>query len=92
MKLENSERAVRALKELETIDDNLIDLQNLLEKVKDGRAGVRIHEYTDSSGLNTEYFYLNGNYDIGLNTVIMEAVIEKVKQRKEALVVEIESL
>jgi len=92
LKLENKDRIIKALQEHKALTKNLDVLVKLSSKIEDGKAPIHIQEFTDGSGLKTEECYLNGNYNVEMNTELVEAVIAIHIKYRNKLEEEIETL
>ena len=84
MKIENLSRAVKAEKEL-------VSLNKALEEANLLKDGFIISDYKDRSGSCIEYQYTNGEYH-NLYKELKQVIIQKLQEAKDQLIFEIESL
>lgn len=92
MKLENKDRIISALKELETYKSNLYRLKEFKEEIAEGEAGILIQKHSDGSGLRTNHVYDNENYNVDMNTEMIDSIISITEKYMQKLKEEIETL
>lgn len=92
MNIDNLERAIACKRELDTFHKNLIVINKMMDKAKDGKLGLLFQEHSDGSGLATEQFYLNGNYHKEMMDEIIKAIFMIVVRHEEELRMEIDEL
>ena len=92
MKLENKDRVISALRELETYKCNLHTLKEFKEEIALGNSGILIQKHIDGSGLRTNHVYDDENYHIDMNTEIIDSIISITEKYMQKLKEEIETL
>jgi len=92
MKIENGERAIRALDELKQFKANLKILKEMRDKIERHESGILFQQHSDGSGLCTGHCYTNGNYNVDMNLELIDHAILVHVSYMSKLEQEIESL
>jgi hypothetical protein len=75
MKIENGDRAIKALEELKQFKTNLKILKEMREKIERWESGILFQQYSDGSGLCTDHCFTDGNYNTDMNLEIINHII-----------------